>query len=125
MYFRCSTLIFLLQYFDISVVGFVIFFGYCVSVLERYCTSAVNTNWCILPSPCHIFNCCVLCIGVGAVSGRDMSTGDDGVGYRPITHNIQGDSDSDAETDRSSLLHSSIQSEARHLINTNDAPKDR
>ena len=67
----------------------------------------------------------LLCVGVGAGSGRDMSAGDDGVGYRPITHNIQGDSDSDTETDRSSLLHSSIQSEARHLINTNDAPKDR
>ena len=41
----------LLRYFDILVIGFVILFGYCISVFERYCTSAVNTY--ILPSPKH------------------------------------------------------------------------
>ena len=39
----------LLRYFDISVIGFVMLFGYCISVFERFCTSAVYTY--ILPSP--------------------------------------------------------------------------
>ena len=39
----------LLRYFDIPGIGFVMLFGYCISVLERYCTSAVYTY--ILPSP--------------------------------------------------------------------------
>ena len=39
----------LLRYFDIPGIGFVMLFGYCISVSERYCTSAVYTY--ILPGP--------------------------------------------------------------------------
>ena len=39
----------LMQYLDISVIVFVVRFGYCISVFEINCTSAVNTY--ILPSP--------------------------------------------------------------------------
>ena len=31
----------LLQFLDISVIGVVMHFGYCISGFERYCTSAV------------------------------------------------------------------------------------
>ena len=31
----------LLQYFDISVIGFDMLFGFCIPVFERYCTSTV------------------------------------------------------------------------------------
>ena len=44
----------LLRYFDILVISFVILLGYCISVFERYCTSAVNTY--ILPSPIYYPN---------------------------------------------------------------------
>ena len=47
--FHPTNIAILLRYFDISVIGFVILSGYCISVFERYCTSVVNTY--ILPSP--------------------------------------------------------------------------
>ena len=47
--FHSANIAILLRYFDISVIGFVILFGYCTSVFEIYCTSAVNIY--ILPSP--------------------------------------------------------------------------
>ena len=50
-----------LQYFDISVIGFVILFGYCISVFEWYYMSVVNTY--ILPSPiCVLFHLDGYCI---------------------------------------------------------------
>lgn len=69
----------------------------------------------------------VLCLPLAflVVGDSDMS-GEDNVGYRPVKHNIQGNSDSD---DSECSVHSTLintNSEDQHLINHHHlAPKDR